>query len=303
MCAYVIADKTTAKTSRRYIRELPFLSGSKYFRRFVSKEAGDDYSLMENLRKAHVDATAFEYHAWVLEMVFVLAAIAVAGSVVGFLLIHTYFVFMLLLAPVIFYYMSGGLPRQWQNAVKKGFVGINFIRFLSLFNVFVSSGVNLVEVFDRIGQAPGFGAIGEECRRIVTDVRNFAMDVTSAMQESATYSPSQQWSDLLGGIVAAQRSGSNVVDYVNGETFHANLEWEKEVQKITENLNIFSEIYATVGNAFPLFLIFLVGIMSALGAEGPGGPRETLVLALIIPTVLSGVFVWLFASSVREGFK
>ena len=303
MCAYVIADKTATKASRGYLHELPLLSGSKYFRRFVSKEAGGDYVLIENLRKAHVDATAFEYRAWVMEMLFIFASGAVAGAVAGFLLVHTYFIFMALLAPVIFFYVLGKLPGQWQSAMKKKFAGINFIRFLSLFNVFVSSGVDLDEVFDRIGQAPGFGAIGEECRRIVTDVRNFAMDITNAMQESATYSPSQQWSDLLGGIVAAQRSGSSVVDYVNGETSRANFEWEKEVQKITENLNIFSEIYATVGNAFPLFLIFLVGIMSALGAEGPTGPRETLMLALIIPTVLSGVFVWLFASSVREGFK
>jgi flagellar protein FlaJ len=302
MSAYVIPIESEGTGSSKYLRKLPLFFGVKYFKKVVNASFGKDYALMENLRKAHVNATSVEYRAWVLEMTIIFTFVAVAGAVVGFLLLHTFFALAVFVAPLLFYYMSGSILTSWQNSIKKKFTGMNFIRFLNLFNIFISSGTNLVDVFDRIGHS-GFGAIGDECNRIVTDVRSFAMDITTAMQESAEYSPSRQWSEFMGGIVASMRSGSNVVDYVNGETLRASLEWEKEVQKNTESLNIFSEIYATVGNAFPLFLIFLVGIMSALGAMGTIGPTITLFLALVIPTTLSGVFVWLFASSIKEGFQ
>lgn len=302
MSGYVIIDNTS-KGEKKYLRELPLMSISKHFKGIAVAKLKNPDGLTQTLRKAHVDATASEYRAWAVGWTVLLIVAFIPVAIMGILLLHVYFFAAFFSVPLVFYYLSGSLPSQWEKSLGKRFGGVNFITFLSLFNVFVSSGTGLDEVFDRIGNSEGFGAISLECKRIVVDVRSFGMDIMGAMQESAKYSPSEGWGNFLNGIVSSAKSGSSITHYVNSETAHATLEWDKEIEKTTESINVLSEVYSTVGNAMPLFLVFLIGIMSALGSEGASGPMDTLFLAIVIPVVLSVTFVWLFSSSVREGFS
>ncbi|MEM3192141.1 MAG: type II secretion system F family protein [Candidatus Parvarchaeota archaeon] len=303
MTGYAIVDISGTR-GKKFLRELPLIKLSTPFRRFINDR--DDNRLSETLKKARVNATSYEFKAWVVEWTFLFSIISLIGAVAGFLITRFYIVFMILLTPLIFYFIADKLPFSWKRSLEKQFSGLSYITFLSLFNVFISSGMRLDEAFERVGDigiGGGFNAIALECKRIVTDVRSFGMDIMGALQESAKYSPSEKWAGFVGGIVSSAKSGSNIVTYINDETTRALFDWDKEIEKMTESLNIFSEVYVTVGNAFPLFLIFMVGILSAMGAEGSAGPSETLLLALLIPPVLVGIFVWLFASSVKEGFK
>lgn len=302
MNGYLLPD-TSAKSARKYLKDLPLMNLSFPFLKFVPNKLEDEATLTEALRKSHINATAREFRAWVLEWTFVFAVVSVAGVAIGMFLLHTVFIIAIMAMPAIFYMIGKDLPYSWQKSVGKQFSGVNFITFLSLFNVYVASGVRLDEIFEKIGESDRFKAISQESQRIVNDVRNFGMDIMTAMQESAKYSPSEKWSNFLGGIVSAAKSGSNIAAYVNAETAHATLEWDRDVEKLTESLNIFSEIYTTVGNAFPLFLVFIMGIMSVLGGTGSAGAMFTLLLAIVMPAGLSGVFTYIFSSTVREGFK
>lgn len=296
----------TEKGRVEYLKTLPLMGLASAFSSLFRRGGGsdkEDPELTATLRKGHVDALASEFITWRMGMTIFMGMLVIVPVIVMVAFFRFYLSAVLIVLPVVFYYISRGMPSQWEKALSKQFGGVRFITFLSLFNVYLTAGVQLDGVFEKMGEVRSFGVISMECRRIVADVRSFGMDVMGAMRESVKNSGSEKWNGFIGGIISTTESGGDVVAYVNSETTRFMVEWDREVDRLTENINIFSEVYATVGNAMPLFLVFMVGLMSVLGAEGSAGPMDTIVLATVIPGALAGVFIWMFGSTVNEGFK
>lgn len=285
-----------------YLKTLPLFKYLKSFQRLISPKIKNEKGLSDLLMRAHLNATAREYKGWGLGFTVLLAIIFIPSSIILYLLSNMYYFLALIAAPVVFYFLIPLLPRQYGSSLKKKMGGLRFIVFLNFFNVFASSGIPLEQVFEHMTSASTFGELAVECRRIVNNIKYYGMDVMGAMRESARTSPSDDWSGFLEGIVVSAQSGSDVVEYINNRTEYFIRNWDKEVEKQTETLNVFSEIYLIVGSAFPVLMIFMIGVMSALGPTVGMDPRLTLLISIVIPASMAGAFGYVIHASVKEGF-
>ncbi len=125
-----------------------------------------------------------------------------------------------------------------------------------------SSGMNPVEIF-RVLSLRG-GIIGQEARRIYTNIKTLGMDMGTALQRAATRSPSIGWSDLLWGMSSVISAGGDLEAYLRTKTESFMAAHRRTLNEYAKTVTIYTEIYVTLIIVGSLFFIVLMSIISPL---------------------------------------
>lgn len=156
-------------------------------------------------------------------------------------------------------------------------------------------------IVERLASEETVRHVARECSLILSMARLGGRDIVSAIRAVARDTPGKRFGDFLQGIVNTVVSGGSLGDYFNYRAREYQEELGTRNRVNIESLGVLTESYITVGIAFPIILLIMVGIVAALSPS----PSPLLIRglyatsAIIIPAV-SAVFAYLIYQTSRE---
>ena len=121
------------------------------------------------------------------------------------------------------------------------------------------------------------------------------MDLLGAIRKTASRTPSEELKELLWGLESILTSGSNVENYLREKSRLFIAEYRRRLEKYSDTLSLFIEVYLTVVLVGSVFFIIMTSLMSIIG----GGSNtfmvflQFLVVFGILPVVSIGFIVLL----------
>ncbi len=260
-------------------------------------------ALKGNLRKARMMITINDYLSCLLFaslitfMVSVISvSVFVAFSIIDFAYSYTLgIIISIVFSGIVFfigYYYPSIKGKSLQTQIERS---LPFA--VSYMATSASSGINPVEIFKMLSLKGGI--LGEEANRIYTNVVSMGMNLTAAIQRSATRSPSPQFSDLLWGMASIITAGGSLETYLRGKSKTFMSQYRRMLNDYARQITLYTEIYITLIIVGSLFFIILIAIISPITGMGVL-PIQTFLVFLLIPAVSAGFIVLLKGISPME---
>lgn len=163
-----------------------------------------------------------------------------------------------------------------------------------------TSGISPVSMFELLDTFDEYGGISREAGEISRRVNVFGEDLTTALREVAERSPSEDWTEVLYGIVSTVETGGSLKSYIKEKADEALFEYNMEREKEIEKLSTYASFYTAILIAAPVFLVVVLAVMNLLGGTiGGFAIRDLMWLGVhIIIPVINGIFVLFLALTV-----
>ncbi|AKB19124.1 MULTISPECIES: type II secretion system F family protein [unclassified Methanosarcina] len=114
-----------------------------------------------------------------------------------------------------------------------------------------------------------YGTASREFRNIIRDMEYFGKDLQDALWDAADRTPSEQFKDLVDGLISVVSSGGDVTLYLKNKTDVYKNAANKEQKHFLETLGLLAEVYITVFVVGPLFLMVILVVMNMIDNRGP----------------------------------
>ncbi len=163
-----------------------------------------------------------------------------------------------------------------------------------------TSGISPVAMFELLDSFDEYGAISDEAGEISRRVNVFGEDLTTALRDVAEKSPSEDWEEVLYGIVSTVETGGSLKSYIQQKADEALFEYNMEREKEIKKLSTYASFYTAILIAAPVFLVVVLAVMNLLGGTIGGFAISDLMwlgIHVIIP-LINGLFVIFLALSV-----
>lgn len=169
------------------------------------------------------------------------------------------------------------------------------------FATMASADIPIDIIIRDLGESYQYGEISRESRSIWIRSELFGMDIISSIKESIRASPSQKFAEFLQGIITSVNSGGDLKQYFVSKASQYQGELSTLIKQNSNSMSVLAESFVTVGVAFPLILLIIVGIVAFLSPSSPVSLISILIVtvAAIIPAILV-VFGYFFTSTMGE---
>lgn len=258
-----------------------------------------------NLRKARMRTTTLEYMSTLLLIgliVFIACVIVIplimvfSGIDAGFAYTFGIMISFMVCSGVILlgYFFPNVRIGEYKKKID---VSLPFVSFSMTASA--SAGINPVEMFKVLAKRKG--TLGEEARKIYTNVKTLGCSLPDVLQKSAIASPSPDFADLLWGMMTVMTSGGNMESYLRVKTETLMNKYRRLLEDYAKTITLYTELYITLIIVGNLFFIILTAIMTPLSGSmggstgGLGDPLilQTFLVFLLIPLVSVGFIVLL----------
>lgn len=284
-------------------RQSAFIAAStKTFGRYFANESKYP-RIGRDMSTSKIPMTLREYLSAVSLSTVIFAALLLAGTYFIFLF-HPLLSFLLFsldfLAVILYITIVLEIPkiigkRRAREINARLPITIAFIATLA------SADISIEEIISELGNAREFGEISREARGISVSSRIFGKDIITAMRESSKFSPSKSLSEFLQGIITTVTTGGDLKQYLTTKSREYFGEQENLIKKNSESVGIMSESYITVGVAFPLILMIILGVVGALSPVSPYSVILFIYLiALVMIPAIAAFFSYILRSTLRE---
>ncbi|MDD3247720.1 MAG: type II secretion system F family protein [Methanosarcina sp.] len=162
-------------------------------------------------------------------------------------------------------------------------------------------GMTIFEIMKSISKYPHiYGTTSREFGYIIRDIEYFGKDLQDALWDAADRTPSEQFKDLIDGLISVVSSGGDVTLYLKNKTDVYKANANKEQKHFLETLGLLAEVYITVFVVAPLFLMVILVVMNMIDN---GGPTQLYLLVYgVIPfgTMIFLVFLDMLTGDVEK---
>lgn len=190
-------------------------------------------------------------------------------------------------------------PSQKAKSRKKD-IDDNLPFALNHLGAIATSGIPPKSMFELLTTFDEYGGISDEAEEISRRVNVFGEDLTTALKEVAKKSPSDDWSEVLYGIISTVETGGDLESYINEKADEALFDYNMEREKEIEKLSTYASFYTAILIAAPVFLVVVLAVMNLLGGSIAGFAIRDLMwlgVHIIIP-VINCLFVAFLALTV-----
>lgn len=172
---------------------------------------------------------------------------------------------------------------------------------ISFIATMASADIPVDTIFYELGRTSEYGEIAREARAISLSTRLFGKDIITAIKENEQVSPSRKFSEFLQGLITTITSGGDIKEYLSHKARQYQSELSTDIKRTVDSVGILAESYVTVGVAFPLILLIIIGVIASLSPVSPGPLIVVLyfIVLLVIP-VIAALFIYFIGSTVRE---
>lgn len=169
----------------------------------------------------------------------------------------------------------------------------NLVYTTGYMGVLSTGGISIERILDRVTQVEPRPAINDLARRFITDVRVLGMDVTSALEDVKTRSPSDVFGKLLVGIANTIKTSGDLNGLLSFETRRLLNVKREQLEKTLGILVAIGEIYVTAMVLAPITFIVMITILSVMGTVAFGispAMQLNLIVFFLLP-VMSMIFI------------
>ncbi|MFB6208550.1 MAG: type II secretion system F family protein [Candidatus Nanohaloarchaea archaeon] len=156
-----------------------------------------------------------------------------------------------------------------------------------------TSGIPPKSMFELLNTFEEYGGISREAGEISRRVNVFGEDLTTALKEVADKSPSEDWSEVLYGIISTVETGGDLKSYIQEKADEALFEYNQQRQREIQKLSTYASFYTAILIAAPVFLVVVLAVMNLLGGQiGGFAIRDLMWLGVhVFIPVINGLFV------------
>lgn len=179
------------------------------------------------------------------------------------------FLFGLMAFAMLYFYPSQKAGSRASN------IDRNLPFALNHMSAVAGSGVPPSSMFELLVNFEEYGEIAEEAEEIVTRVRAFGEDVTTAIRDVARDSPSDDMREVFYGMVATIDTGGDLRDFLEERSQRALFDYRMQREKDIERLTTFASFYTALLVAAPLFLVVILAVLQLVGGQLFGLPIKS----------------------------
>ncbi|MBY6293921.1 hypothetical protein GLU60_00860 [Nanohaloarchaea archaeon H01] len=190
-------------------------------------------------------------------------------------------------------------PSQRSKRRKKK-IDENLPFALNHLGAIATSGIPPKSMFELLNTFEEYGGISEEAGEISRRVNVFGEDLTTALRQVAEKSPSEDWSEVLYGIISTVETGGSLENYIQEKADEAMFDYNQERQRQIQKLSTYASFYTAILIAAPVFLVVVLAVMNLLGGTIAGfAIRDLMFLGVhvVIPAI-NALFVAFLAVAV-----
>lgn len=166
---------------------------------------------------------------------------------------------------------------------KKSAIDTNMPFAINHMAAIASAGVPPSVIFKLLSNIKEYGEIMKEAKRIVRNIEVFGMDLTTALQNVAERTPSENFRQFLYGITSTINTGGDLKKFFENSAKDALFDYRIKRERYMKTLETYADFYTAVLIAAPLFFISILAVMALIGGQ---------VLGLSIPVAMRiGIFV------------
>lgn len=191
-------------------------------------------------------------------------------------------------------------PSQQAKRRKKR-IDDNLPFALNHLGAIATSGIPPKSMFELLNTFDEYGGISEEAGEISRRVNVFGEDLTTALKQVADKSPSEDWSEVLYGIISTVETGGDLESYLQEKADEALFDYNIEREKEIEKLSTYASFYTAILIAAPVFLVVVLAVMNLLGGTIAGfAIRDLMFLGVhVVIPVINALFVAFLAVAVN----
>ncbi len=226
--------------------------------------------LRESLPKADIKIPFRSYLSLVILssiVGFLSSIVAATIAVMAFEFSNLMRIALIAYIPILFAVLvfAGGVlyPYQKTNSRRKN-IDINLPFALTHMGAIAESGVPPYMIFKLLSGFDEYGEIAREAKVLVRNIDTFGVDPLTAMRELADKTPSNEFKQILLGIISSTESGGDVKTYIKNAGEQALFNWKLKREKFMQQLSAYAEFYTGILIAAPLFIISLFAVMNMI---------------------------------------
>lgn len=135
-------------------------------------------------------------------------------------------------------------------------------------NAISGSGIQPSEIFRIIGLSKEYRYLRKEIRKVLNQINLYGYDLVTALNNTASSTPSEKLAELFSGVATTVTSGGNLSEFFDkrAETLLADYKLERE--KHIKTAETFMDIYISIVIAAPMILMLLMIMLTAIGGLG-----------------------------------
>jgi flagellar protein FlaJ len=258
--------------------------------------------LEESLRKSKKPYSPVQY----LSMITFFALIAGFGGMialgVAYYFVGTIALFgipIVVIVAIMIYSLGIAMPSSAISKRRKN-IDTRLPMALAYIATMASADVPVENIMYELGRSPQYGEVAKEARTISASSRLFGNDIVTALREEAKYSPSLKFAEFLSGITSTVTSGGNLKDYFTMKAKQFQSELSTLIKQNSESVGVLAESYVTVGVAFPLMMIVILGILAAISSSAGAVVTVLYLIVLMMVPMITFVFAFLIQSTIKE---
>lgn len=159
---------------------------------------------------------------------------------------------------------------RWYNLSRKArerriLIDESFVRTVAFVYALSRSGMLFPEIMRSVARnRKAFGETAEEFNVAVKQMDIFGADVITALEQTAEWTPSEQFADFVKNFTTVLKSGKEIPDYLHGQYEEAQRERGENQEQLLEFFTALGEAYVAVLVAGPLFLVAILTIFGLL---------------------------------------
>jgi len=201
------------------------------------------------------------------------------------------FLLALFIAPVLTASMTfAGLyiyPQQKTKSIEKR-IEVDLPFALSHMNAIASSGVPPEYMFELIMGFEEYGAISDQARLVVRNIREFGMSSVNSLKSVAKRTPSRTLSEVMSGMASTIEKGGNLTRYLQEMSEKALFEYRIKREEYMHTLSMYADIYTALLVAAPLMMLAVLAMLNIMGGLVFGFTIEqmvTLITFVMLPAM------------------
>lgn len=159
-----------------------------------------------------------------------------------------------------------------------------------------SSGIPTEFMFELLTGFKEYGEVTEDSKLIMRNIKTFGMSSVDSLKDIAERTPSQDFREILLGIVSTIESGGNMVEFLREMADKALFSYRIKREKYLKTLSTYADIYTALLVAAPLMMLSLLATMSIIGGSVMGLTINELMLLItwiVLPVLNVGFLLFI----------
>lgn len=266
-------------------KSTPVANLSNHFFEKLSRRLSKEYpqmvgALAHNLRVGDVKVLSrtyismmFFFSSLILPVSFLVFFFLLSGKFLPVRIVLSLFIsVMSALGSILFFYVYPSIIASSRKKKMK-----DELPFVTLHMAAVAgSGAHPISMFNLVLGTGEYKALEGEIKKVVNYTNLFGYSLTTALRLVSVNTPSEDFKDLLNGLVTTIEGGGDLKSFLNSKSDEVMTNYKLERKKYVETLATYSDIYTSILIAAPLLFFMTLAIIRMFGTEFMGVSISTI---------------------------